>query len=290
MAGMRRNNQAGILLVLGVVLGCADNRPQNTPIASLTTQSAENRFDSTSAGTITGRVSWRSAIPSVAPIETQPNPQAGEILRVRQHRPNPNAPLIHAMNKGVGNAVVFLRGIDQTLAKPWNLALVRIEQRDAEFHLLQGSIDSHFGFVRAGQAVELVSRDRFFHSLHAGGAAFFTLTFPDPDQPITRSLNEKGVVELTSGAGYYWMRAYLFVDDHPYYARTDAGGRFTLAQVPPGSYEVVCWLPNWRKARHDRDPESGVITRWYFAKPLEASVSVTVAPRQSQVVDFLLPP
>src|SRR5262249_40869073 len=146
---------------------------------------------------------------------------------------------------------------------------VVVEQRLQRFLVRQGQIDGHIGFVRRGDAVAMVSRDTFFYSLHADGAAFFTLAFPDPEKPLTRRLTEKGLVELTSGAGSFWMRAYLFVDDHPYYARTDGQGRFTLEQVPPGNYELVCWLPSWRVERQERDPETGQVSRVFFRRPVE---------------------
>ena len=110
--------------------------------------------------------------------------------------------------------------------------------------------------------------------------------FPDPDRPLTRPLKENGVVELTSAAGYYWMRAYLFVDDHSYYARADKEGRFSLEQVPPGQYEVVCWMPNWQEARHERDPESGLITRLFFRPPVTLVQKVELGKQESKEVRF----
>lgn len=182
--------------------------------------------------------------------------------------------------------MVFLRGVDAKIAKPWNLPPVHIEQRGLQFHVLQGEEDSRYGFVRRGDAIEMVSHDPYFHALHLGGASFLTLMFPDPDRPLARSLNEKGVVELTSAAGYYWMRADLFVDDHPYYARTDKEGCFFVEQVPPGQYEVVCWMPNWQEARHERDPESGVITRLFFQQPVTLVQKVELGKQEAKEVRF----
>jgi hypothetical protein len=34
------------------------------------------------------------------------------------------------------------------------------------------------------------------------------------------------------------MRAYIFVFDHPWYQLTAADGRFRLADVPPGEYDL----------------------------------------------------
>jgi len=132
----------------------------------------------------------------------------------------------------------------------------------------------------------MISSDSYFHSLHAGGASFFTLAFPDPDQPLSRPLMERGVVELTSAAGYYWMRAYVLVDDHPYYTRTDSDGRFTLDQVPPGKYEVVCWMPSWLEDRHERDPESGLITRLFFQPPVTLVQKVELGKQETKEIRF----
>jgi hypothetical protein len=37
------------------------------------------------------------------------------------------------------------------------------------------------------------------------------------------------------------MHAYWFVMDQPYYAVTDAAGKFSIADIPPGDYEVEVW-------------------------------------------------
>ncbi len=38
-----------------------------------------------------------------------------------------------------------------------------------------------------------------------------------------------------------WMRTYVGALDYPYYAVTDAAGRFTLPDLPPGSYTLAAW-------------------------------------------------
>jgi hypothetical protein len=141
--------------------------------------------------------------------------------------------------------------------------------RNHQFVVCQGASEARTGFVRRGDAVEMSSEQPIFHSLQVRGAAFFTLAFPDRDQLRRRVLNRRGLVELSSGAGYFWMRGYLFVDDHPYYTRTDTEGRFRLEQVPPGEYQLVCWLPSWREADHERDGDTCLICRLTFRPPVE---------------------
>jgi hypothetical protein len=132
----------------------------------------------------------------------------------------------------------------------------------------------------------MVSREAALNALQARGAAHFALMFPDADQPLSRALRKQGLVELTSGVGYYWMRGTLFVDDHPYYVRTNAQGGFELPQVPPGRYEVVCWMSNWNLAGKDRDPESALVVRIAFQPALELVQEVVVADSGEARVEF----
>jgi hypothetical protein len=272
---------------MATAIGCgtASSQPKDELI-ELSGQVPASNFDPNEAGTIHGQVVWQDEIPNITPFLIRANPIGGDAVLKRQFQPNPNTPKIDQQHHGVANAVVFLRGVDATKAKVWNLPPVHVEMKDLRFHILQGKADSSYGFVRRGDPIEMVSRDAFFHSLHLDGANYLTLAFPDLDKPLSRPLENKGLVELTSSAGYYWMRAYLFVDDHPYYTRTDSEGRFALNQVPPGEYEVVCWMPSWLESRHERDPESGVLTRLFFRPPVTWSENVKLQAKESKEIQF----
>ncbi len=234
------------------------------------------RFDPKSAGTVRGEVKWSGAIPNVPKLEGCSNPTRENGPRERVAAPHPNQPAIDPRTDGVANAVVFLRGVDPALAREWDHPPVRVRQQDYRFHALQGERESSVGFVRVGDEIEMDSADPFFHAIHAEGALWFSLTFPDAGQPLRRVLAHKGLVELTSAAGYFWMRAYLFVDDHPYYARSGTAGDFVLDRVPAGDYELVCWMPSWLERRHERDPETSLIIRLLFRPPVELRRPITV--------------
>jgi hypothetical protein len=284
-----RIRKIGYLGLLVALAGCSDARPEvwaRSPARAA--PDIGTTFDPATIGAIFGRVTWNGDLPVVTPFEAFANPLGGDGLRKRQWHSNPNEPKINRETKGVKDAVVFLRGVDVNKSRSWDHAAVRVEQRAGQLHIHQGAIVGHIGIVRRGSSVELVSRDPFFHSLHAGGAQFFSVTFPDPNQPLERELVEPGLVELCSGAGYYWMRAYLFVADHPYYALTDSSGRFALTQVPPGDHEIVCWLPNWKTTRIERDSESGLIARLFFGRPAELMQKVSLKPGQTQAARFVI--
>jgi hypothetical protein len=274
------------LFVPLLAAGCEGAAPAPVEVAPAPAADAGREFDPATAGTIHGRVMWAGELPHVPPVTARAHPfdgSGGEEVVCE----NPNAPII-GPEGGVRHAVVYLRGVDPKRGRPWDHPPVRVEQADYRLRIRQGEIDSAVGFVRRGDAVEMVSTQPVFHVLHAGGAAYFSLAFPDPDQPLARRLDRKGVVELSSAAGYYWMRGHLLVDDHPYYARTDAEGRFTLPQVPPGSYQVVCWLPSWEVERHERSPDTGQVVRWFFRPALEKVQAVTLKAGETCRVEFTI--
>jgi hypothetical protein len=262
-----------LLVALVAGPGC-DEQKAVTPIEAA--PAAPAHFDAARAGTVRGHVTWVGDIPFAPKLDGCSNPVTENGPRERVVVPNPNEPRINPKTKSVANAVVFLRGVDPAAARQWDHPPVRVLQREYRFHVLQGPSDSSVGFVRAGDEIEMESADPSFHALHAEGAAWFSLTFPDPHEPLRRALTRPGLVELTSAAGYYWMRAYLFVDQHPYYARTDAEGQFILDGVPAGNYELVCWMPSWQEKRHERDPESSLFVRLSFHAPMEISRRISV--------------
>jgi hypothetical protein len=272
-----------VLLSAAALAGCEQDQSPDAPADAPPALGAD--FDPAGAADVRGRVTWEGELPRVPPFRSWATPLTDRGPGQLREWANPNAPAIDPSSRGVGDAVVFLRGIDPRRARPWDHPPVRVEMRDWQLHVLQGA-DARTGFVRRGGGVEMVSTQPVFHSLQARGAAFFALAFPDPGEPCTRRLTRPGVVELSSPAGYYWMRAYLFVADHPYYTRTDAAGRFTLPRVPPGEYEAVCWLPDWRTAGRELDGDTGQVSRLTFRPPAEVARPFRVTAGRSAEVSF----
>jgi hypothetical protein len=242
--------------------------------------------EETAAATLQGCVFWRGPRPNVPPIEGTLNARVENGVRPQVRHPNPNAPHIDSSGH-VESALIWLTHIDPSHAKPWDLPPVRVQLSDYRFHIKQGPADALCGFVRVDDRIELKSTDQAFHAVHGDGAAFFSLTLPDPNRPVSRTLSRPGIVELSSAAGYIWMRAYLLVSAHPYVARTDSNGRFSIGGIPAGNYDVIAWLPSWREAGHDRDPETAILTRLRFRPPVEQTQPVKLSAGQRATVEFV---
>jgi hypothetical protein len=288
---------AGWLLLMAIhllVLGC-DDTP--APVAEpLRPEVGGERFDPARAGTISGRVVWRGPLPDVAPFRSIPEPLTDRPPPPARIWPNPNAPIINQPTSGVVGAVVWLKEVDPAIARPWDLPAVRVEIKGQQFHVLQGTSDGRTGFVRPHNDTAMVSRDPIFHAVQARGldsslsgqSAFFTCMLPDPNQVVSRRMAGPEVVELTSGCGYFWMRAYLFVCPHPYLARTDEQGRFTLPGVPEGKYDIVAWHPNWRVRETLRNTDTMRVQQVQYGAALECKKTIDVEAGRTATVQLFL--
>src|SRR5262249_35485153 len=215
---------ASCLVLLGMtgLPGCDDGGAPPEKLLPDAAVEIGRDFDAATAGELRGRGTWQGAIPEVPMYRAPVSPGNEHAGQPRRFWPNPNAPRIDLISKGVAGAVVSLRGVDPRRARPWDHPPVRVELRDYQIHVCQGNHDGNSGFVRRGETITMLSRQKLYHSLQVRGATFFTRAFPDPDHPCTRRLDRGGIVELSSGCGYFWMHGRLFVADHPYYTHTDA--------------------------------------------------------------------
>ncbi|MFO0798911.1 MAG: carboxypeptidase-like regulatory domain-containing protein [Gemmataceae bacterium] len=261
-------------IVIFFAAGCGTQPTFLLPDAAVPSPtSSEHRFDRSGCGTITGRVTWAGALPETPTFLYGVAADGGNF--VTKTLSGPYQPRIDPKSHGLSGVVVSLRGVDPAASRPWDHPPVRVEIAGGSIRVIQGGV-GRVGFVRRFAEVPFASGEPVYHILRGRGDDFFSLALPAADSPRVRKFERPGRVELSSGTGLYWARADLFVADHPYWALTDDAGRFSLPQVPAGRVEVVAWHPNWRPARQDRDPETGLVSRMTYAPPLERTTPVEV--------------
>jgi hypothetical protein len=274
-------------LLPALLAGCED-APPAPPAPPAAPAAGGTRFDPARCGTVQGLVRWRGPLPPAPSFRSFPQPLNEPAGQAVLDWPNPHTLSVHPATYGVGWAVVYLIGVDPQAAPPWDLPPVRVEIADQRFTVVQGDRRGRCGFLRPGEAFELESRDKLFHSVQARGSAFFTCPMPADVKLRTRQAQGPGIIELRSGCGYFWMRAYLLVTPHPCATLTDHQGRFVLRNVPAGDYELVAWVPNPQVRHRERNPENTRVQQVQFGPPLECRKRVRVGAGAAAVVGLEL--
>jgi hypothetical protein len=162
------------------------------------------------------------------------------------------------------DVVVFLENIEK--GKPFDeRGMPQIEAKDCLFVPFTT-------VVRDDQTVTVVNMDPVMHDIqayetsHLGPRVLFNVPLPmNPAHP--RNLKDrsdagmyhkhmagapmKQLVNLSKGrrvfvmqCGFHvYMESWGMAVTNPYFAKTDEQGRFTMTDVPPGTYKLVVWHP-----------------------------------------------
>jgi plastocyanin len=139
--------------------------------------------------------------------------------------------------KNVANAVVTIKGV--TGGKKLDVPAKNIEfvQKGCQFQ-------PHVLIVPVGASLDILNKDPLTHNIH---------TFPKENTPINKA-QPKTLPKVTSPKFEFpeivkvqcdihrgLMSAFFVVADSPYTAVSDADGKFKIAGIPPGEYEVEIW-------------------------------------------------
>jgi plastocyanin len=103
--------------------------------------------------------------------------------------------------------------------------------------------------VPVGGTVEFLNSDRLLHNLHSATAKhnpIFNRTQPK-GRTIPIAFRRPEIIRVDCDL-HPWMRAWVVVAEHPFYALTNDKGAFTLDNVPPGTYTrcrsgTKAWMP-----------------------------------------------
>lgn len=138
----------------------------------------------------------------------------------------------------LSNALVWVEGI--TSGKP--LPDVRRQTLTIEKCRLEPRVLA----IVAGATINVLSRDPVVHDLRffregSGDAIAYVHTVDDGQVvPTERVAGKPGIVE-TRCTMHPWVRGYVAVFEHPYFAVTDDKGAFKIDGLPAGTYGVKVW-------------------------------------------------
>lgn len=148
--------------------------------------------------------------------------------------PHANRALLLGPDNAVANVVVRIEGIARGAAFP--PAPVSLDQRSCEF-------EPYVQVAPLNAPLTLLNSDEANHNVHAydeANRSLFNAGTPVKGMTVTQTLGTPGVIRLKCDV-HPWMVGWVYVTDRPYAAVTGRDGRFTIRNVPPGSYRLAVW-------------------------------------------------
>jgi plastocyanin len=99
----------------------------------------------------------------------------------------------------------------------------------------------HVAGAVAGQKVQFLNSDPTMHNVHPNAQANspFNITQTPKGEPIERAFPKPELMMKVSCNQHPWMRMYLNVVEHPFFAISDAEGKFEIKGLPPGEYTLA---------------------------------------------------
>ena len=145
-------------------------------------------------------------------------------------------PVLVVENRGIQGAVVSLDW-DGDIDPSGDLILpINLQSRGCQF---QPRIHA----TQLDNYLILNSADEITHNPHGwwnNKKTVFNITLLNPTQKFKRKLRWVGTYRVECDT-HTWMKAYILVFKHPFYAVTDKKGYFQLENIPAGTHTLRVW-------------------------------------------------
>jgi hypothetical protein len=157
--------------------------------------------------------------------------------RVCTHGGEPDGSL-RVVDGKLENAVVAITD-DIQRGKRWESSKAVVDNRECRF-------EPRVQIGRYQGQVEMKNSDPVFHNTNlapvenANSTTLVNVPLPLQGQSQTKSLAKPGIVAVQCNV-HEWMKAWIYVSEHPYAAVTQADGTYEITGVPPGEYNAMVW-------------------------------------------------
>jgi len=162
---------------------------------------------------------------------------------------------------GVPGAIVHVkRGLEgRTFERPAEKAVIRTRG-----HRLVPAVLG----IRAGQELTIRNEDDHAYCVHA--LPFenkeFNVGLPKRGVEFTKRFDKAELPIRIKDDCHPWMGAWIGVFSHPYFAVTDASGKFEIKGLPPGRYVLELWHPRYSTLTQEIDLKAALTLEARFLK------------------------
>jgi plastocyanin len=208
-----------------LLAACGSGKPGTEAEVSLPAA----RVDQATAGTISGRILFNGEPPAMPEIDMSSNPQCE-----RQHpKPWKAETVVVNSNRTLRNVFVWIKdGLPRVRWTP-PAESATLDQNGCVY-------EPHVLGIMEGQQLEILNHDPVNHNVHAEcqvNSAWNESQPPRAEHKFKRFDLPEVLFPVTCSV-HPWMRSYIGVSPHPFFAVTGVDGSFTLKGVPPGTYTI----------------------------------------------------
>lgn len=240
-----------------LLASCGGSKEEAKKEETAAPAAAPAAVDEATAATITGKVAFAGEKPKMRPIDMSANPACA-----RSHStPQLSEEVVVNSNGTLRNAFVWVKSGLPDRQWPTPATSVELAQEGCMYK-------PHVIGVMTGQGIEIKNDDPTNHNIHPLPKVNpeWNESQPPKGDPKTKSFAREEVMIPVKCNVHPWMRAYIGVVSHPFFAVTGDDGTFTIKGLPPGTYTLEAW--------HEK----------YGTK----DVQITVAPKESKTADFTM--
>jgi plastocyanin len=184
------------------------------------------------AGTITGTAVYEGQVPNLKPLSV-----AAEPICAKKHATIPNEALVLGSGNTMANVLVrVVSGLAAGKTWPAPKEPVVMDQVGCQYV-------PHVMGIMVGQPFKVLNSDGILHNVHALPKVNrpFNMAMPPTRKEATESFaKEEGMFVIKCDV-HPWMQSFIGVFSHPFFAVTGPDGKFTIANLPAGSYEIEAW-------------------------------------------------
>ncbi|HKQ99681.1 MAG TPA: carboxypeptidase regulatory-like domain-containing protein [Pyrinomonadaceae bacterium] len=261
------------LLALGTACGKKDTAGDSGGDSGGGTTTGTKYAATGNEGTITGKVSLNGEPPAAQKIDMAQDANCAS--------KNPNAVTETVVSKDGKLQNVFVYIKDGTTADNKKIADFSFDTPSSEVVLDQNGCHyvPHVIGMQPNQKLKVTNSDPTGHNIHAlpksgGGNEEWNESQPTGAGPITKTFKRSEILVPVKCNQHPWMKAYIGVVKHPFYAVSGEDGSFTIKGVPPGTYTVVAWHEKYgeKTAQVKVDAKGSATSDFSFDATATASV------------------
>jgi plastocyanin len=230
---MKRRDLLVIYGILLLLCGCSGSEKKAAePSPKQAAAPSYFKVDAATAGTLTGTIKFSGRKPTRKLIDMSEDPACVEAHHGKAYDESVE---VNA-NGTLANVFIYLKsGLEgKTFAVP--ATPVVIDQKGCWFHpRVMG--------IQTGQTLQVINSDPVTHNIHplAQINREWNHSQGEGDAPLARKFIKPEVMIRVKCNIHSWMRAFIGVVEHPYFAVTGQDGTFEIGNIPPGDYVVEAW-------------------------------------------------